>query len=183
MPDTHAEQMLVLKREYLIPCVYHFYREPMVLERGEGCYLFDSQGRRYLDCYSGVGVTNCGHCHPDITRATLEQAGRLQHTTTIYLTEPMLRLAEALAGFIPGKCKRSFFCTSGSEANEGALLLAKLATGRQDFIALSRALHGRTFLTAGVTGLAFWRTDPEPPRNVHFAPSPVCSDCPYRLRH
>ena len=183
MSDKHTEKMLALKKEYLIPCLFHFYNDPPVLERGEGCYLFDHNNRRYLDCYSGVGVNNCGHCNPEIFKDTIAQLGRLQHTTTIYLTEPMLLLAEALASFIPGKCRRSFFCTSGSEANEGALLLSKLATGREDFIALSRALHGRTYLTAGVTGLEFWRTDPHPPRNVHFAPSPDCLECPFNLQY
>ncbi len=183
MPDQHTEQMLALKDKYLIPCVFHFYRNPMVLERGEGCYLFDTEGRRYLDCYSGVGVTNCGHANPQITKDTLAQVERLQHTTTIYLTEPMLRLAEKLANFIPGSCNKSFFCSSGSEANEGALLLSKLATGRNDFLALDRGLHGRTYLTAGVTGIEFWRTDPESPQNVHFVPSPNCGDCPFKLKH
>jgi 4-aminobutyrate aminotransferase-like enzyme len=182
--DKSPAAMLALKREYLMPCVYHFYREPMVLERGEGAYLYDTDGRRYLDAYSGVGVVNCGHANPAIMRRTVEQVGKLQHTTTIYLTEPMLRLAEALAQFIPGgRLRKSFFCTSGSEANEGALLLAKLATGRNDFIALSRGLHGRTYLTAGLTGIEFWRTDPAPPSNVHFAPSPACASCPLKLRH
>ena len=176
-----ASEMLALKARYLMPCVYHFYREPMVLERGEGCYLYDSEGRRYLDCYAGVGVTSAGHANPEIVAAATAQLGKLAHTTTIYLTEPMLRLAEALAAFVPGELEQSFFCTSGSEANEGALLLAKLATGRNDFIALSRSLHGRTYLTAGATGMDFWRTDPQPPENVHFVPSPSCGDCPLKL--
>ncbi len=176
---TNAEQMLALKAQYLIPCVYHFYKKPMVLNRGEGVWLFDSEGRQYLDAYSGVGVVNCGHCNPEIVAATEQQLHQLQHTTTIYLTEPMLRLAERLAKFVPGQLKRSFFCTSGSEANEGALLLARLATGRSDFIALSRSLHGRTHLTTGLTGSAFWRTDPHPPSCAHFVSSPICRECPH----
>ena len=178
-----VDTLLALKREYLMPCVFHFFRKPMVLERGEGCRVFDTKGRAYLDCYSGVGVTNCGHAAPGIVARVTAQLGRLAHTTTIYLTQPMLRLAEALANFIGGGLRKSFFCTSGSEANETALLLAKLATGRNGFIALSRSLHGRTYLTSGITGMAFWRADPEPPTNIHFAPSPTCSDCPLKLTH
>lgn len=176
---ANVEQMLALKAQYLIPCVYHFYKNPMVLSRGEGAWLFDSEGKRYLDAYSGVGVVNCGHCNPEIVAATENQLHQLHHTTTIYLTEPMLRLAEQLAQFVPGQLKRSFFCTSGSEANEGALLLARLATGRSDFIALSHALHGRTHMTTGLTGLPFWRTDPQPPACVHFVASPICRECPH----
>ncbi len=176
---TKTEQMLALKSQYLIPCVYHFYKRPMVLERGEAVWLFDTEGNRYLDAYSGVGVVNCGHCNPEIVAATEQQLQQLQHTTTIYLTEPMLRLAEKLAQFVPGQLQRSFFCTSGSEANEGALLLARLATGRRDFVALSRSLHGRTHLTTGLTGSTFWRTDPHPPSCAHFISSPVCQACPH----
>jgi len=175
--------MLALKRKYLMPCVFHFFRRPMVLVRGKGAHVYDSEGRDYLDCYSGVGVSSCGHGEPSIVARTVEQLGKLAHTTTIYLTEPMLRLAEALAKFIGGTVEKSFFCTSGSEANETALLLAKLATGRNGFVALSRSLHGRTYLTSGVTGMEFWRADPSPPDNVHFAPSPVCSDCPLKLEY
>ncbi|MBF0107793.1 MAG: aspartate aminotransferase family protein [Magnetococcales bacterium] len=179
-----TQRMLEKKSRFLIPCVYHFYKNPMVLTRGEGGWLFDDGGRRYLDGYSGVGVVNCGHCEPGIVAAATRQMATLQHTTTIYLTEPMLLLAEALARFVPGgRLCRGFFCTSGSEANEGALLLAKLATGRKGFMALSRALHGRTWLTTGVTGLSFWRTDPDPPQNVHFVPSPVCRACPMSLSY
>ncbi len=177
-----VENMLQLKRDYLIPCVYHFYQQPMVLERGEGVHLFDQDGNVYLDAYSGVGVVNCGHCNPDIAAATGKQLARLQHTTSIYLTEPVLRLAERLAAFVPGKLRRSFFCSSGSEANERALLLARLATGRKEFIALSRALHGGTYMTSALTGLEFWRTDPFMPDTVHFTPSPVCRECPFQLQ-
>lgn len=182
-PSSLARILLGLKQRYLIPCVFHFFRRPMALVRGQGALLFDSEGKRYIDCYAGVGVTNCGHTEPSIVARVRDQVGKLVHTTTIYLTEPMLRLAEALARFMGGANSQSFFCTSGSEANETALLLAKLATGRNDFIALSRALHGRTFLTSGITGMTFWRADPSPPDNVHFAPSPLCSDCPLKLTY
>ena len=183
MSDAPAlvKTLLDLKQRYLMPCVFHFFRQPMALVKGEGVKLFDSEGKVYLDCYAGVGVSNCGHGERSIIERAREQLTRLVHTTTIYLTEPMLRLAESLATFLGGNCSKSFFCTSGSEANETALLLAKLATGRNDFISLSRSLHGRTFLTSGITGMTFWRADPSPPDNVHFAPSPLCSDCPLKL--
>jgi 4-aminobutyrate aminotransferase-like enzyme len=180
--SEHAQQLLELKSRYLMPCVYHFYRAPMVLERAQACTVYDSEGKAYLDCYSGVGVSSCGHNNPAIVEAAERQLKKLVHTTTIYLTEPMLYLAKELAEFISGTMTRSFFCTSGSEANEGALLLAKLATGRNDFIALGRSLHGRTAQTMAATGMAFWCADPEPPDNVHFASSPTCSDCPLSLK-
>ncbi len=167
-----AEQLLAAKADFLVPCVYHFYQRPPVLVRGEGAYLFDVAGRRYLDCYSGVGVMNAGHSNPAIIEPAIEQLRRLQHTTTIYLTEPMLELARALAELTPPGLRRTFFCASGSEANEGALLLAALATGRTENVYLQGGLHGRTKWAMSVTGLDMWRTDPRPLTTTHQIPGP-----------
>jgi 4-aminobutyrate aminotransferase-like enzyme len=167
-----AQRLLAAKRDFLVPCVYHFYQRPPALVRGEGAYLYDAEGRRYLDCYCGVSVTSAGHCNPEITEAAIEQLRRLQHTTTIYLTEPMLDLARAIAEIAPAPLRRSFFCASGSEANEGALLLAALATGRSECAFLREGLHGRTKWAMSVTGLDMWRTDPEPLVTAHAVPGP-----------
>jgi 4-aminobutyrate aminotransferase/4-aminobutyrate aminotransferase/(S)-3-amino-2-methylpropionate transaminase len=166
------QRLLAAKREYLVPCVYHFYQRPPAIVRGEGAFLFDSEGRRYLDCYSGVSVTSAGHCNPEITEAAIAQLRLLQHTTTIYLTEPILDLARALAEIAPPPLRRSFFCASGSEANEGALLLAALATGRKECVYLTGGLHGRTKWAMSVTGLDMWRTDPDPLVTAHAIPGP-----------
>lgn len=171
------------KKTYIMPCTYHFYADPPVMVRGKGAFLEDDRGKRYLDGYSGVGVVNCGHLNPSVTRAAAKQLQRLHHTTTIYLTHPMLDLAETLAKFIGHGLKRSFFCSSGSEANEGAMLLSRIYTARKDFIALSGSLHGRTELTAAATGMKFWRTDPFLQKCVHFAPAPTCSNCPLKLEY
>lgn len=176
------EEILRKKREYLIPCAYHFYAAPPQLVRGELQYLYDHSGKRYLDCFAGVSVVNCGHCHPAIVQAVCDQAATLQHTTTIYLTQPVVDLAERLAAVAPGRLRKSFFCASGTEANEGAALLAMLATGRGEFISLSHALHGRTKLAMSLTGLTMWRADPYPAGGVSFAPSPYCFRCPLGLR-
>jgi 4-aminobutyrate aminotransferase-like enzyme len=167
-----AAQLLEAKKELLVPCVYHFYRQPPVLVHGEGAYLFDADGRRYVDCYSGVTVVSAGHSNPEIIEAAVDQLRRLQHTTTIYLTEPMLELARAVAELAPGGLRRSFFCASGSEANEGALLLATLATGRRECAYLKDGLHGRTKWAMSVTGLEMWRTDPHPLLTAHAVPGP-----------
>jgi 4-aminobutyrate aminotransferase-like enzyme len=167
-----ADRLLAAKRDFLVPCVYHFYRRPPVLVRGEGAYLFDEAGHRYLDGLSGVTVMNAGHSNPEILAAAIDQLTRLQHTTTIYLTEPMLDLARAVAEVTPPGIRRSFFCASGSEANEGALLLATLATGRHAFAYLDGGLHGRTKAAMSVTGLEMWRTDPFPLPSAHRVPGP-----------
>jgi 4-aminobutyrate aminotransferase-like enzyme len=167
-----AQELLAKKKDYLVPCVYHFYQRPPVLVRGEGAYLFDAEGRRYLDCFSGVSVVSAGHSNPEILDAAIDQMRRLQHTTTIYLTEPMLELARVMAELAPGDLRRSFFCASGSEANEGALLLATLATGRHECAYLEDGLHGRTKWAMSVTGLGMWRTDPNPLVTAHAVPGP-----------
>lgn len=163
-----AEDALRLKREFLFPCVYHFYRNPPLIIAAEGCELIDADSRRYLDFYSGVTVVNAGHCNREIIEPVVAQMARLDHTTSIYLTAPILRLAEKLATIMPGDIKRSFFCASGSEANEAAMLLAALSTGRSEFIALHGSLHGRTKAAMSATGLAMWRTDPALLTNIHF---------------
>ncbi|MCG3179773.1 MAG: [LysW]-aminoadipate semialdehyde transaminase [Phycisphaerae bacterium] len=160
--------IVALKGEYMIPCVYHFYRDPPQIVRGQGAHLFDHQGRRYLDCYSGVTVMNAGHCNAKINAAAIEQINTLQHTCTIYLTEPIVRLAERLAAAMPGGLRRSFFACTGSEATEGALLLARLHTRRPLVVALRDGLHGRTRWAMNATGIEMWRTDPLPDPDIRF---------------
>lgn len=167
------------KKRYLIPCAYHFYRDPPQIVRGQGVHLYDSSGKRYLDLYSGVSVHALGHCHPELVEAICEQVRTLQHATTIYLTEPIVNLAEQLAAVLPGEICRTFFCCSGSEANEGAALLATLHTGRNEFLAFQNGLHGRTKLGMSLTGLSFWRTDPHPVGGITFVPPPHCLRCPW----
>ncbi|MHC4181940.1 MAG: aspartate aminotransferase family protein [Planctomycetota bacterium] len=177
------EEIIRKKNEFLIPCLYHFYNEPMQIVRGEGQYVFDHCEKRYLDFYGGVSVLSAGHCHPEIVGKISEQVKTLQHTTTIYLTQPIVDLAEKLARIAPGSLKKSFFCASGSEANEGALLLSQLYTGRHEFLSLYNGLHGRTKLTMSVTGLKFWRTDTNPVGGISFVPNAYCYRCVFNLKY
>jgi 4-aminobutyrate aminotransferase/4-aminobutyrate aminotransferase/(S)-3-amino-2-methylpropionate transaminase len=151
--------------------------------RGQGIYLYDSASKKYMDLYSGVSVHALGHCHPEITETICRQVKTLQHTTTIYLTEPIVNLAEELAKVLPGNICRSFFCCSGSEANEGAALLATLYTGKSEFLALQNGLHGRTKLGMSLTGLSFWRTDPNPVGGIVHVPPPHCFNCPFDQKY
>ena len=132
-------------------------------------YSIHDQGKEYLDFFAGVSVMNCGHCNLEILEKTIQQMQTLQHTTIIYLTEEMVQLAEKLASVLPGDLRRSFFCCTGSEANEGAMLLARLYTGKNEFIALENGLHGRTYLTMSATGIPMWRADLDLSPKVHFA--------------
>jgi 4-aminobutyrate aminotransferase/4-aminobutyrate aminotransferase/(S)-3-amino-2-methylpropionate transaminase len=122
---------------------------------------------------------NAGHCNPEVVEKICEQIRTLQHTTAIYLTQPMVDLAEKLAQITPGSLKRSFFCASGSEANDGASLLAQLYTKKQKFVATQQGLHGRTKLTMNLTGLPMWRTDPNPLGDIVHIPGAYCYRCAY----
>lgn len=142
--------------------------------------MYDSEGREYLDFYAGVSVHALGHCHPELVETICEQVKTLQHTTSIYLNESMVRLAESLADFYPWQeIHKSFFCASGSEAVEGACLLAFLHTGQSEIIALQNSLHGRTKFGMSLTGLSMWRTDPNPVAGIVHAPAPFCYRCAY----
>ncbi|WP_151735711.1 aspartate aminotransferase family protein ['Paenibacillus yunnanensis' Narsing Rao et al. 2020] len=171
-PYIGREAVAAKRKQYFYPCTAHFYRDAPQLVRGSMQYVYDENGREYKDFFAGVSVVACGHCNPAITGRTIEQLQLLQHTSTIYLTQPNVDLAERLEQVLPGNLRRSFFVNSGSEANEGALLLARMHTGRKGFIALESGLHGRTNLTMSVTGLAMWRTDNYLDEDVTFIERP-----------
>jgi 4-aminobutyrate aminotransferase len=122
------------------------------VERGEGAYLYDVQGRRYLDFTCGIGVTNTGHCHPRVVEAIREQAGKIIHAqVNILYHAPLLRLVEALHQVAPPQLDSFFFSNSGAEALEGAVKLARHATGRPNVVVFQGSFHGRTNLTMAMT--------------------------------
>lgn len=172
------QKIIEKKQQYIMPCLGHFYQEPMQIVRGSMQYLYDQSGKEYLDCFAGVSVINCGHCNPDITDKICQQVQTLQHVCNIYLTENFVNLAEELAKITPGDLQKSFFCSTGTEANEGSLLLASIYNNSSEFISLRNGLHGRTKLTMSMTGIGMWRTDPNPVGGIHFAPNAYCYRCP-----
>lgn len=172
------EKILAKKKQYIMPCLGHFYQKPRQFVRGNMQYLYDHTGKAYLDLFAGVSVMNCGHANPEILQAMITQMQNLQHVCNIYLTENFVNLAEQLAQVTPGELQKSFFCSTGSEANEGALLLATLATGSTEYLALEGGLTGRTKLGMSMTGISMWRTDPNPVGGINFCPEPYCYRCP-----
>jgi 4-aminobutyrate aminotransferase len=124
----------------------------IVVERGEGAYLYGVDGVRYLDFTSGIGVTNTGHCHPRVVAAAREQAGKIIHAqVNIIFHQPLLRLAEALREVVAPPLDTFFFSNSGAEAVEGAVKLARQATGRPNIIVFQGSFHGRTNQTMAMT--------------------------------
>lgn len=138
-------------------------------------YLYDEAGRRYLDAFAGIVTVSAGHCHPDILNAIFEQSKLLQHATTIYLHHAIADFAEALAAKMPGNLKVVYFVNSGSEANELAMLMARLYTGNLGMISLRNAYHGGSSSTMGLTALNTWKY-PLPEGEIHHVMNPD----PYR---
>jgi 4-aminobutyrate aminotransferase len=125
---------------------------PVLAERGEGVYLYDTDGRRHLDFTAGIGVTNTGHCHPRVVEAAQKQVGTLihgQYTTVMH--QPLLRLVDALGEVLPDGLDSLFFLNSGSEAVEASIRLARHATGRQNIVVFHGSFHGRTMGAAALT--------------------------------
>jgi len=131
-----------------------FKKIPVSIERGAGVYVWDEEGNRYLDFTSGWGVTCLGHSHPAITAALLEQGGKIMQNPDSGLTysPARARLLELLAEIIPLPLTRVFFSSSGAEANDAAIKLARKVTGRLDVISMEQSFHGRTISTASATG-------------------------------
>jgi acetylornithine/N-succinyldiaminopimelate aminotransferase len=146
----------------------------VVLERGEGSLVWDSEGRKYIDLYAGIAVSALGHAHPALTRAICEQAGKLLHQTNYFLTVPNVRLAERLCELTG--MQRAFFCNSGTEANEAALKLVRRhfydlgQTERYRVIAFDNAFHGRTLGALSVTGQAKYKEGFGPVGGVTHVP-------------
>ena len=132
-------------------------RWPLALVRGQGSKVWDVSGDEFTDLTSGWGVTSIGHCHPALVEAISDQAGTLMQTTNIVFTSPQLELAEQLDAVTPDPIHRSFFVSSGAEANEGALKLAHRKTGRRRFVATLNSFHGRTLGVLGCLGQTKYR--------------------------
>ncbi|MFI5279690.1 MAG: aspartate aminotransferase family protein [Gemmatimonadales bacterium] len=170
-------------KEFLFPCVANYYDEPVVLVRGEGTHAFDADGRDYLDFFGGILTVSVGHCHPDVVGRVHKQMQTLGHTSSVYATEPQVNVAEKLAKLTPGKLKKSFFTNSGTEADETAVMLAKIYTGQQEIIVLRHGYHGRSALNVSLTSHAPWRPVTTQVAGIKHALSPYCYRCPLGLTY
>jgi alanine-glyoxylate transaminase/(R)-3-amino-2-methylpropionate-pyruvate transaminase len=170
-------------RRYLFPCVTTYYEEPLTLVRGEGMHVWDEAGRKYLDCFGGVLTVSLGHCHPEVTEAIVRQAQTLVHTSTLYPNPVLSELAETLAQILPGELNRSFFSNSGTEADETAVLLARVFTGNQDVIVLRYGYSGRSLMAIAAAGQAPWKQVGQPVPGFVHALAPYCYRCPLKLTY
>ncbi len=176
-----SREELKKKRErYLFPSVKQLYTDPPHFVRGKMQYLYDETGREYLDMFGGIVTVSVGHCHPKVAQRTVEQVQTLQHTSTVFLTQPMVDLAEKLADIAPGDLSKSFITNSGTEANESAIKLARLASGRHEVIALQHSYHGESHLASTLTANHGYRPDLMPAAGIYHAANAYCYRCPFK---
>jgi 4-aminobutyrate aminotransferase-like enzyme len=182
--DTAKSDEVIRKhKEYLWPAVANFYQHPLVSDRAHMQYVWDLEGRKYLDFFGGILTISVGHTNPKVTAKIKAQVDRLQHTSTLYPTEAIVALAEKVAQIAPGRLQSSFFSNSGTEANEAALLLARMATGSFDIIALRHGYSGASTLAKSVTAQGPWRAAGVVSVGVAHAISPYCYRCPLGLKY
>jgi alanine-glyoxylate transaminase/(R)-3-amino-2-methylpropionate-pyruvate transaminase len=171
-----ADEVLRLRKQFLNPGIFLYYKKPIMFVEGKMQYLWDERGRRYLDALGGIVTVSVGHCHPDVVDVARKQNETLQHSTTIYLHPNIAEYAQALAAKMPGDLKVCYFVNSGSEANDLALLMARAYTGNYDVIALRNAYHGGNAATMGLTAHRTWKFNVPHSFGVHHAITPD----PYR---
>ncbi|MGE0406066.1 MAG: aspartate aminotransferase family protein [Candidatus Korobacteraceae bacterium] len=174
------EEVIRKYREYLFPSVATYYSEPLVTDHASMQYLWDVEGNKYLDFFGGIVTISAGHANPRITSKIKDQIDKLQHASTAFPNEAVVALAEKLAQITPGEIKRTYFTNSGTEANDTAVQLARLHTGRMELVALRHGYSGRSSTGLSLTGLSTWRQSLLPASiGVVHAVSPYCYRCPF----
>ena len=160
----------------MAPYLNPLYTSPISIDRGEGSYVWDVEGNQYLDFFGGVLTTMIGHNNPAVTEAIQSQASKVLHTSTLYLSEPMIELAEEIGAASGIPDARVFFTTSGSEANDTALMLATSYRNSNEILAMRHSYHGRTFATQAITSQSTWLSSRISGLSVNYVQGP------YRLR-
>eukprot|EP00794_Sanderia_malayensis_P018972 gene18972-20879_t len=160
-PEVHKgtsyQDTIELRKKFLTPSLLTYYKNPIFIHQGHHQWLFDTDGKRYLDLFGGIVTVSVGHCHPRINKAAHDQIDKLWHTTNIYLHPPIHEYAEKLTAKLPGNLKVCYFVNSGSEANDLAIMMARSYTGAFDIINLRNSYHGASYSTMGLLGHSNWR--------------------------
>ena len=150
----NLEETISLEEQFQLAT---YKKMPVVAERGEGVWIFTSNGDRYLDLYGGHAVAGTGHCHPHVVKALREQSAKLLFYSNLVYSETRARAAEKLISVAPDSLTKAFFCNSGTEANENAMRMARMATGRENIVTFSGGFHGRTADAISATFLGKYR--------------------------
>ncbi|MFE7763371.1 aspartate aminotransferase family protein [Streptomyces sp. NPDC057438] len=156
-----------------------YYADPLEITHGEGRHVWDAAGTRYLDFFGGILTTMTAHALPEVTKAVSEQAGRIVHSSTLYLNRPMVELAERIAQMSGIPDARVFFTTSGTEANDTALMLATTYRRSNQILAMRNSYHGRSFSAVGITGNKGWSPTSLSPLQTLYVHGGVRTRGPY----
>jgi 4-aminobutyrate aminotransferase-like enzyme len=177
-------EILLAAKEHIFPAVIHYFAEPLVLDHAKAQYIWDIEGKQYLDFFGGIVTVSVGHGNDKVREAVHKQVDKLMHVSTLFATEPQVALAKTIADKTPGKAlSQAFFTNSGTEANETAVMLARLHTGSSDIVALRHGYHGRTEAGRGMTGQSTWRGPlPSAAGYLHIH-SAYCYRCPFGLTY
>ncbi len=176
---TNAE--LHERYKAILPSYVHpLYAEPISIDRGEGGYVWDIEGNRYLDFFGGVLTTMIGHSNPAVVAAVQAQAAKVMHTSTLYLSEPMIELAEQIAAVSGIPDARVFFTTSGSEANDTAILMATSYRKSNQVLAMRNSYHGRSFTAQAITSQSSWSSTSVSGLSVNFVQGAYRLRSPFR---
>ena len=155
---SNSTEILERYKRVMFPATAPYHgQSPLVADRAKDQYIWDVEGKRYLDFFGGILTVSVGHCNDEITERTLAQLQKLQHTSTIYVNESMVALAEKVAALTPGNLQKCYFTNSGTEANETAVLAARMYTGNAVVITLRHAYSGRTMLAMSLSAQGPWR--------------------------
>jgi len=178
------QEILLAQQEYLFPAVFHYFSEPLVVRRARNQFVYDDEDREYLDFFGGIVTISVGHCNERVNRAVHEQIDRLEHVSTVFATEPQVRLAKTIASLTPGgELTKSFFTNSGTEANDTAILAARCYTGSSEVIALRHSYHGRSSLGMALSGHGNWKLGGAVEPGIVHAHNAYCYRCPFGLTY
>ena len=180
---ARSEELVRKYKKYVWSVASNYYKQPLIADRASMQYVWDIEGRRYLDFFGGILTISVGHTNPKVTSKIKAQVDRLQHLSTLYPNEAIIALAEKMAQITPGRLEKSFFTNSGTEANEAAILVARMATGRYDVVALRHAYAGGSALAKTVTGVAPYRKAGVISVGIAHAVNPYCYRCPLHLTY
>ncbi len=155
---SNSTEILERYKQVMFPATTPYHGDsPLVVDHAKDQYIWDVDGNRYLDFFGGILTVSVGHCNDEITERTVEQLSKVQHTSTIYVNESMVALAEKVAALTPGRLQKCFFTNSGTEANETAVLAARIYTGNPIIITLRHAYSGRSMLAMSLSAQRPWR--------------------------
>ncbi len=181
--DPRSEEVVRKHKEFIWPSVTNYYQKPLVADHGSMQYLWDIEGNKYLDFFGGIVTIGVGHCNPKVTSKINAQVNKLQHTSTLFPNEAVVALAEKLAQITPGQLQKSFFTSSGTEANEAAIMLSRMASPSYDIVALRHAYSGGSALAKSVTAQSAWRKGGVISVGISHAINPYCYRCPLHLTY